>query len=181
MAVPVMPRAGEWTVDDLLDLPDDGLQYELADGVLLVSPAPRPLHQRVIGNLYVRLREAVPDELEVFLAPLDFQPSRSRSLQPDLLVVRRSEVGELNITSPPLLTLEVLWPSTRAKDLVLKRALYADSGVPSYWIVDPDERSVLVLELVNGQYVERARVVEDQGADLQKPFAFRLTVQDLFG
>ena len=37
----VMPRTGEeWTVDDLDHLPDDGLQYELLDGLLLVSPAP---------------------------------------------------------------------------------------------------------------------------------------------
>ena len=37
--VTVMPRGDEWTVADLASLPDDGLQYELADGVLLVSPA----------------------------------------------------------------------------------------------------------------------------------------------
>lgn len=39
----VMPRAtDDWTVDDLEQLPDDGLQYELLDGILLVSPAPIP-------------------------------------------------------------------------------------------------------------------------------------------
>jgi hypothetical protein len=37
--VTVLRRDGDWTVDDLVLLPDDGLQYELADGVLLVSPA----------------------------------------------------------------------------------------------------------------------------------------------
>ena len=36
----VMPRDHEWTVADLADTPDDGLRYELVDGVLLVSPAP---------------------------------------------------------------------------------------------------------------------------------------------
>ena len=83
--MPVMPRGGDWKVDDLVDLPDDGLQYELADGVLLVTPAPWPRHQRVIGNLHVLLRQLVPDDLEVFMAPVDFQPTRRRSLQPDLL------------------------------------------------------------------------------------------------
>ena len=63
------------------------------------------------------------------LAPLDFRPTRQRSLQPDLLVVREEDVGEKNITQPLLLAVEVMSPTTRAKDLLLKRGLYEDSGV----------------------------------------------------
>lgn len=174
MAVPVMPRAGEWTVDDLLDLPDDGLQYELADGVLLVTPAPRPRHQRVVRNLLLLLHAHVPDDLEVFVAPLDFQPTRHRSLQPDVLVVRRSDVGEENITKPLLLAIEVLSPSTRAKDLILKRALYEDSGVSSYWVVDPDEPSLVAWELEDGVYVERARALGEDAVALSAPFPVRV-------
>lgn len=170
MVMPVMPRAGEWTVDDLLDLPDDGLQYELADGVLLVTPAPRMKHQAVLLNLAVLLKGAAPRDLAVYVAPVDFQPTRRRSLQPDLLVLRREDVGELNVTRPLLLAVEVLSPSTRAKDLVLKRALYEDSGVPSYWVVDPDEPSLLVLELQDGGYVERHRVVGDVPVAIELPF-----------
>ena len=55
-----LPRSGEWTVDDLATLPDDGLQYELLDGVLLVSPAPRLPHQRAAGRLDVLLANAHP-------------------------------------------------------------------------------------------------------------------------
>src|SRR5690348_11156641 len=47
---PLAPH-GDWTVDDLARLPDDGRQYELFDGVLVVSPASFPLHQRVVGAL----------------------------------------------------------------------------------------------------------------------------------
>ena len=173
--MPVMPREGDWTVDDLLDLPDDGLQYELADGVLLVTPAPRPRHQRVLGNLFILLRAAVPDHLEVFMAPLDFQPTRRRSLQPDLLVVRREDVGELNIQRPLLLAVEVLSPSTRAKDLLLKRGLYEDSGVSSYWIVDPEEPSVVVLELRDGSYEEVGRVTGQDLLTVERPFPLTIT------
>ena len=45
-SVTLLQHDHDWTVDDLRGLPDDGLQYELADGVLLVSPSPRPAHQR---------------------------------------------------------------------------------------------------------------------------------------
>src|SRR3954471_14031267 len=93
-SMPVMPREGDWTVDDLRALPDDGLQYELADGVLLVTPAPRPPHQRAAARLFRTLDDACPPHLEVFFAPVDFQPTRRRSLQPDLLVVDKRDVGE---------------------------------------------------------------------------------------
>jgi Uma2 family endonuclease len=169
-SMPVMPREGDWTVDDLLALPDDGLQYELADGVLLVTPAPRPRHQRALGNLHVLLRAAVPEQLEVFMAPLDFQPTRRRSLQPDLLVVRREDVGELNITAPLLLAVEVLSPSTRAKDLLLKRGLYEDSGVQSYWIVDPEVPSIVVLELRAGVYEQVALATGAETVSVALPF-----------
>ena len=51
-----------------------------------------------------------------------------------------------------VLAVEVLSPSTRRKDQVLKRAKYEESGVQSYWIVDPEEPSLLALDLVEGRY-----------------------------
>jgi Uma2 family endonuclease len=177
----VMPRGRDWTVADLADLPDDGLQYELADGVLLVSPAPRSRHQVVVGELHLLLRATCPPELQVFLAPLDYQPTNRRSFQPDLLVVRRTDVGELNIVAPLLLAVEVLSPSTRSKDLLLKRGMYEQSGVASYWIVDPDEPSVTALELRDGCYVEAGRVVADEVLALDLPYPVRLTPQALLG
>src|SRR5881394_3770964 len=119
----------EWTVDDLDAIPDDGLQRELFDGVLVVSPAPIPVHQTVILGMAVLLRDACPPDLQVFVAPLDFRPSHKRSFQPDLLVVRRDRVGPKNIVHPPVLAVEVLSDSTRTKDLVFKRHMYATSKV----------------------------------------------------
>lgn len=177
----VMPRHGEWTVADLADIPDDGLQYELADGVLLVSPAPVPLHQVVVGELHLLLRAACPPELQVLFAPVDFQPTQRRSLQPDLLVVRRVDVGETRIVAPLLLAVEVLSPSTRSKDLLLKRGLYEDSGIASYWVVDPAEPSVLALELTAGRYVEAGRVVGEQVLRLDLPFPVALQPRALLG
>jgi hypothetical protein len=68
---PLMPPLREWTVADLDGLPDDGLQYELLDGLLLVSPAPAAAHQRASGNLFFALRSVRPPKLEVFTAPFD--------------------------------------------------------------------------------------------------------------
>lgn len=167
----VMPRAGQvWTVDDLDRMPDDGLQYELLDGLLLVTPAPVLLHQRAIGNLYLLLRGACPPGMEVFMAPVDWRPDLRTSLQPDLLVVRQEDVGVANVTAPLVLAVEVLSPSTRRKDQVLKRSKYEDAGVLSYWIVDPKEPSLLALDLVEGRYVTGASAAGEAVAHCRLPF-----------
>jgi Uma2 family endonuclease len=86
--------SGEWTVDALETLPDNGLRYEILDGTLLVTPAPTPRHQAAILELAVQLRVACPPDHKVFVAPLDWQPDGRTSLEPDLMVVRRDRIGE---------------------------------------------------------------------------------------
>jgi Uma2 family endonuclease len=153
--VTVLPRDHAWTVADLELLPDDGLRYELVDGTLLVSAAPSKQHQRVLGNLYLILRAACPQELEVFLAPTDYQPTVTRSLQPDLLVVSREDRGLKAVTTPLALAVEVLSPSSRSIDLVLKRELYEQAAVQSYWVVDPDDLTLRAWVLQDGRLVEQ--------------------------
>ena len=175
----VMPRDHEWTVADLEHLPDDGLRYELVDGVLLVSPAPSNRHQIVVVELVALLRAACPPDTRVLVAPTDYQPTDRRSLQPDLLVARRADVGDDPIGAPLLLAVEVLSPSTRSVDLLLKRGVYAESGVVSYWVVDPAVPSVRALRLVDGEYVEAGDAEGEQVLELAEPFRVRVVPQDL--
>jgi Uma2 family endonuclease len=172
---PLLPPWGEWTVDDLEKLPDDGLQYELFDGVLVVSPAPFPPHQRAGGALYRLLHAACPPELEVFYAPLDFQPTKRRSLQPDVLVVRREDVDDHSALREPLvLAVEVLSKSTASKDQIFKRALYADSGVPYFWIFDPRKPEFDAYELRDGDYTSVAHASGDETVLLDLPYPVRI-------
>jgi Uma2 family endonuclease len=168
--MPVRPRDRVWTIADLAELPDDGLRYELVDGTLLVSAAPSKVHQRVLGNLYAALRLACPVELEVFFAPTDYQPTSTRSLQPDLLVVRRDDPGQVAVTTPLVLAVEVLSPSSRSIDRVLKRALYEQSGVAHYWVVDTDQPSITAWTLGEGGYGESAVVSGGQVLSVEQPF-----------
>jgi Uma2 family endonuclease len=174
-----MPRDHEWTVDDLANLPDDGLLYELVDGVLLVTAAPNVAHQRAAGALYRLLTAACPEHLEVFVAPLDFQPTSRRSLQPDVLVVAREHAHGSALREPLALAVEVLSPSTRARDLVLKPSLYAEAGVEVYWVVDPDEVSITTFGLQSGAYVQTgfAQGAEELATDA--PYAVRIVPADL--
>ncbi|MGI8677867.1 MAG: Uma2 family endonuclease [Jatrophihabitans sp.] len=173
----VMPRESrDWTVDDLDELPDDGLQYELLDGLLLVTPAPIPDHQRFARGIFRLLDAGCPaDRFEVFFAPLDWRPDPWTSLQPDVLVAARDRIGPKNITEPLALAVEVLSPSTRRKDMVLKRSKYQDAGVMSYWIVDPDGPAVTAYDLRNGKYVEVGAAIGDETIEVELPFPIRIT------
>lgn len=179
----VMPRESrDWTVDDLDRLPDDGLQYELLDGLLLVTPAPVRDHQRLVGGIFVLLRNSCPAErFEVLFAPLDWRPDSRTSLQPDVLVVSLEDKGVQALTLPLALAVEVLSPSTRRKDMVLKRSKYQDAGVASYWIVDPIGPAVIAYDLHDGVYVEVGCAVGDQSIELALPFPMRITPSTLTG
>jgi len=143
---------GEWTVDDLETLPDDGLRYELLDGTLIVSPAPVPRHQRALLRLAILLTDSCPADHEVFVAPLDWQPDRRTSLEPDLLIVRKDRIGEKNITQTPAIVIEVLSPGTARIDKMLKFSRYQEGGIEQYWIVDPRAPSIEVYQLADGAY-----------------------------
>ena len=84
---------GEWTVELLETLPDDGLRYELIDGTLLVSPAPSALHQIVAANMFRLLDGAAPVDRAVLFAPVAWQPDGRTSVEPDLLVIAKDRIA----------------------------------------------------------------------------------------
>lgn len=146
MAMPTMRR--NWTVDDLLDLPDDGNRYEVLDGELLVTPAPSLDHQRAVLELTRLLSDYLATDRvgEAIISPADVTFSPRRLVQPDVFVIpfadtgrkasRFVDVGRL------LLAVEILSPSTARADRVKKRRVYREEGVPEYWIVDLDARAI---------------------------------------
>lgn len=167
----VLPR-GPWTVDDLERVPGH-LRYgwEVLDGELFVAPEPSLQHQRVNGLLWRALQDAAPADLEVFL-PVDLRLSNIRQVQPDITVARRTDATGSFLDRPPLLVVEVLSPSNRGHDLSVKRELYEQAGVPSYWMVEPDNGEITVLELVDGTYAEIARGTT---VSVEQPFPMTLS------
>jgi Uma2 family endonuclease len=176
-----LPHGRPLTRADLAGMPDDGHRYELVDGVLLVSPSPRLRHQRAARELFLLLHAACPDDLEVIFAPFDVVLADDTVLIPDLLVGRRSDFDENCLPAAPVLAVEVLSPSTRRVDLMLKRSRFEAAGVPSYWVVDPDEPSLLAWRLVDGAYLEVARVTGDERFRTNEPFEVAVVPGRLVG
>jgi Uma2 family endonuclease len=142
MPLVTVPR---YTVDDLDRFPDDGNRYELLDGVLLVTPAPRAVHQIVATRIAVRLSNAVGPIAHVVGPGAVSVPPRTQ-LQPDILVYpsRFSPTTDWAKVDEHWLAVEVLSRSSRIYDREFKRDAYFALGVREVWLVDVLDLSVEV-------------------------------------
>ena len=170
------------TVADLDDTPDDGCRYELDDGVLVVSPAPRTIHQWVLHRLAVALEAACPARFQIIPGP-GVEISDIQYRVPDLIVVRARQIAitDPNITRPPELAVEIASPSTAAYDRNRKKTVYAEFGIPAYWIVDPDpdKPSVTAFALRAGTYVEAGQASGSERFTARSPFPVEIVPADL--
>jgi Uma2 family endonuclease len=185
MTVPTVERAQvQWNYDDLRLMPDDGQRYEVIDGDLLVTPAPTTTHQTLSKRIQFVLMQQI--ELrglgQVFYAPVDLIFSRTRTVQPDLLVVRTertSFITERGIEIAPDLIVEILSPSTEQTDRERKAKLYASEGVREYWIVDAAQRSIEIYALGASGYT----LIGKHGPGSQvtsRVFEIALSVDEVF-
>lgn len=158
------------TVGDLDHFPSDGCRYELIEGDLHVSAAPRRLHQRALQNLLVLLATTCPPDLEILPGP-GVVLGPATQLEPDFCVVpvppgRPSR----KVEEAPLLVCEILSPSTRRYDVGTKRPVYCEAGVGAMWVVDPDGPSITVWRWEGGDEVEE-HATGDTPLALTWPFA----------
>lgn len=153
------PAQGQWTYADYAALPDDeGFRYEVIEGVLYMAPAPIPDHERLVSLIGARLVVAVEDTgLGCVFSSPDIDVGSS-TLRPDTVVVLNANAGAIAISrlvGPPDLVVEIASPSTAAYDrdpVEGKRGAYARIGVPEYWIVEPQVRTIEVFVLAGEAY-----------------------------
>ena len=143
------PRQGHYTLKDYFALPDQ-VRVELIDGVMYDMTAPKRIHQDLLFELALEFRkcvEASGSDCKVRLAPFDvrlLQDDRTM-LEPDIFITcDESKATEDYYDGAPELTVEILSPSTRRKDFLVKTLSYQRAGVREYWIVDPRDRVVRV-------------------------------------
>jgi Uma2 family endonuclease len=173
-----------WTIDDLKDLPDDaGQRYEIYDGSLLVTPHAGVFHGGVANLLHRLLARQAPDD-RIVGQSVGVSRKQTSYFVPDLFVVGKAAFdkgGDAFSPADVLLVCEVLSPTNARHDLVVKRDEYAIAGIPVYWLVDPDKRTLTVLELADdGAYREAAVVEPGQVWRTDKPFPLALDLGEVF-
>ena len=138
--------ATRWTPDLVRVLPADGNRYECLGGSLLVTPAPRYVHQYAVLELARALAPVVAEagDLALLLAPADIELGGDL-LQPDLFVVDhagRPRPSDAAAVRAVVLVIEITSPTTARVDRGTKRERYQRAGIPEYWIVDLDARLI---------------------------------------
>lgn len=139
------------TIEDLEKMPDDAMHRELVEGELIELPPPELLHAMVAHRIYEIIKAFVTSNAlgHVFIELGWLVRSDRRTwIQPDISFFR---AGRLDLRNPakfaegaPDLSVEVISPSERAKDINRKNEFLLASGTQEVWTVHPRRRTVQI-------------------------------------
>ncbi len=144
---------------------DDGTDklYELFNGELIEMPPESGINVQIANRLLLIFAFLIGiDRVRGHGLELEVR-GEPRNRYPDLTIIRSEHIQQLAKRNtirlsmlPPLLVIEVVSPGElqRDRDFIAKRVQYQDCGIPEYWIIDPETRTILVLELTGKTYTE---------------------------
>ncbi|AWW31748.1 Uma2 family endonuclease [Echinicola strongylocentroti] len=172
-----------WQMDEMVEL-IKGKVFKKA------AAAPRRIHQKVSNELAYLLTDYLKEQhCEVYSAPFDVRlPQQSKAdkdittvVQPDLCVIcDRAKLDDRGCIGAPDLVVEILSPGNNRLELQNKYELYQESGVKEYWIIHPDEQTLLVYTLVNGKYVPSQLMTSGDMVRSKAVEGFELDLEDFF-
>jgi len=142
-------------------------RHEIIDGEHYMTPSPTTKHQRISRNMVWIIESFLRENRcgEILSAPFDVILSDNDIVVPDLVYVSRKNIHMLteeNIKGIPDLIIEILSPSHRKRDRILKRDLYEKYGVKEYWLIDPDKEQVEVYTFSGNRFLPPAVYNRDQ-------------------
>lgn len=184
------PARGLATWEDLLNAPEDGrFTYEILGGNLEALPHPLPQHGWTQGMLFSDLSSPFgrgrggPGGWWLIL-PTDVRVTPHNIVAPDISGWRRDRMPAFPRTRPvdviPDWVCEVISPSHPQRDRVRKADLYLRAGIPHYWMLDVEGRTLEALAAREGAWV-RAGAWTDGDSPRIPPFeAIELDVGGLF-
>lgn len=138
-----------YTADDYWNLPANE-RAELIQGQLFAMSPPNFMHQKLISEFtqlfgsYIKKQKG---PCEVIPAPfaVNLDKEGKNWVEPDLSVIcDPGKITERGCSGAPDLILEVISPSSKKMDYIIKNSLYSDSGVREYWIVDPLKKATMI-------------------------------------
>ena len=168
---PGMPSAAQiarYTWDDFVALEEDDLR-ELIDGELVEVEVPTGRHEDIVIQLgyYLTAWANAGHGGRARGSGYKVRISDRRGVMPDLQFYRAGndavrEQDQGLVSGHPDLVVEVVSPSSQRFDRVKKLQWYAGLGVPEYWLIDPRERTLECLVLLQGHYSIAATHTDDE-------------------
>ncbi|WP_300603159.1 Uma2 family endonuclease [Niabella sp.] len=129
-----------------------------------MSPAPGMKHQSASLKLTLKIGNYFEGKsCKVFAAPFDVRlPDRKKQkndaavftvVQPDICVIcDANKIDDRGCIGAPDLVIEILSPGNTQKEMGIKFDLYEESGVKEYWLVEPQDKVILVYLLKDGEF-----------------------------
>ncbi len=184
LAVDLLPLQGLWTETQYLTLTDQTSHLiEFTDGVIEVLPMPTDKHQAISQYLFLALLALIQRiGGKVQYAPLRIQIREGKFREPDLLVVRDAHDPrrQNRFWLGADLVVEIVSPDDSERDTKVKRADYAEIGIPEYWIVNPEDETIAVLTLAGSVYREHGLFLRGMTASSALLAGFAVTVDAVF-
>ncbi|OOG72796.1 Uma2 family endonuclease [Algoriphagus sp. A40] len=182
---------GRYTYADYLTWEMD-VMVELIKGKVFKrdAAAPRMSHQKVSIRLSAEFFNFLKGKsCQVFHAPFDVRlPVKSKRnqdidtvVQPDLCVVCDSgKLDDAGCIGAPDLVVEILSPGNNKRELKNKYEVYEEAGVKEYWVIHPNEQTLLIYSLVNGKYQSSRLFVSGDIVESACIEGFRLNLEEIF-
>lgn len=154
-----LPKEDIKTIADIEALPE-GTRAELIDGELFFATAPTIAHQNIVSFLHGTIWSYIKSKsgkCRVFPSPFDVQLNADdvyNLVQPDIAIVcdRDKLSGGKRCIGAPDWVIEVVSPSTKAQDYIVKLNKYQTAGVREYWIIDPEKKRIMVYKFETQDY-----------------------------
>ncbi|MEX0811722.1 MAG: Uma2 family endonuclease [Chitinophagales bacterium] len=153
--------SGTYTAADYLQWKMEEFAELIRGKIFKMSPAPSRYHQNISREILRVFLPYFSKKCELFHPPFDVYLVKTEQhykktkniVEPDLCVVcDDSKLKDFGCVGAPDLVVEILSPSTQGRDQKDKFELYEEYGVREYWIVSPENRSVILNVLEDGKY-----------------------------
>jgi Uma2 family endonuclease len=177
------PPPGGFTIADLDDMDDFGHNVELINGGFVVSARPTKWHTRIMLNLWRTLADQTPGDIEITVEH-GVRVENGTRPEPDLLAIRADPDDTDSSTyaaSEVVLAVEIVSPSSQRHDRRTKPLLYAEAGIPHFWLIERDGKLPVLhtfeLSASTGSYV--ATGIHHKSAKLEVPWPLRIDLEHL--
>lgn len=143
-------NARSYTMRDLEKL-CIGVRVELINGKLYHMTTPKRIHQFLVAKLLIKMGNHIERKhggCHIYPAPFGVRlfADDMTWVEPDILVVcKRDKLTERGCDGAPDLVVEIVSPSNATHDYFTKLRLYQQAGVREYWIVNPEEEKVTLV------------------------------------
>lgn len=167
-------------------------RIELLKGFVARMSAPNRYHQKISGVLQYKIQHFLwKSPCSLYVAPFDVRLVRKNKItnkdittvvQPDLSIIcDKNKLDKRGCIGAPDWIIEILSPGNSKKEVKDKFEIYQENGVREYWLVYPDDKSIIVYVLnEQGKYIGLPPLTED---DIASSFVFpdlEINLKDVF-